>query len=343
MSSGANMMEGNSQQEGFVARLRRSRESMAIAILALDVLLILFFGILTNGIMLQPSALQALAVNSAQMILLACGAAIVLGLGEIDISLGAVLITASVIGGNFLIALPEGTPVPLVILAGLLACAVAGMICTAISATCLLFLKVNSFITTLGMLGILTGFVFVFTNGSNLVGLPSGIQSGFGSVVILGFLPLPAILALAVAFIVWFVLNKTRFGVHVLASGSSRSATVRAGVNITLTIFLTYLIVGMLAGLAGFIDISRFATTDVSGHQTDALAGIAGAVIGGTRLTGGRVSILGAVAGALLASILQIGLVVAGLQSFYQLIAIGLILIAAVAISQRQQAANDRN
>ncbi|RUZ70024.1 ABC transporter permease, partial [Mesorhizobium sp. M7A.F.Ca.US.006.01.1.1] len=217
-----------------------------------------------------------------------------------------------------------------------------GLVCTSVSAICLLYLKVNSFITTLAMLGILTGLVLVGTNGTNLVGLPESLQEGFGGVVILGFLPLPALLALVVAAVVWFVLTKTRFGVHVLAAGSSRSATVRAGVDIKLTIFLTYLIVGVLCGLAGFIDLGRFGTTDVGGHQTDALAGIAGAVIGGTRLTGGRVSILGAVAGALLASILQIGLVVAGFQAFYQLIAIGLILLAAVAISQRQQSTSER-
>ncbi|TKB18640.1 MAG: ABC transporter permease [Mesorhizobium sp.] len=342
MAQEANALENQVQPRNLIFKLRRSRESMAVSILILDVLLVLVFGAVTGGIMLQTSALQALAVNSAETILLACGAAIVLGLGEIDISLGAVLIAASVIGGNLVIALPAGTSAPLAILAGLVACAVTGMACTAISAFCLLFLRVNSFITTLGMLGILTGFVFVVTGGTNLVGLPTAIQDGFGSVVILSVIPLPALLSLLAAAVVWFVLNKTRFGVHVLAAGSSRSATVRAGVNITLTIFLTYLIVGLLAGLAGFIDISRFATTDVSGHQTDALAGIAGAVIGGTRLTGGRVSILGAVAGALLASILQIGLVVAGFQAFYQLIAIGFILLAAVAISQRQLTANDR-
>ena len=83
------------------------------------------------------------------------------------------------------------------------------------------------------------------------------------------------------------------------------------------------------------IDISRFATTNLSGHQTDALSAIAGAVIGGTSLFGGRISVPGAIFGAFLAVILQTGLVILGLQPFYQLIAIGTVLILAVFIRSR--------
>jgi ribose transport system permease protein len=88
----------------------------------------------------------------------------------------------------------------------------------------------------------------------------------------------------------------------------------------------------VLAGIAGVYDIARFSTTNISGHQTDALAAIAGAVIGGTNLFGGRVSIPGAVFGSFLAEILNTGLVILGMSSFYQLIAVGVVLIVAVYI-----------
>ena len=97
------------------------------------------------------------------------------------------------------------------------------------------------------------------------------------------------------------------------------------------------MMVGAVAGLAAFIDLSRFATTNITGDQTDALAAVAAAIIGGTKLFGGTVSIPGAVIGALLAVILQDGLVLIGLQNFYQLIAIGCVLIGAVYIDQRRQ------
>jgi ribose transport system permease protein len=93
---------------------------------------------------------------------------------------------------------------------------------------------------------------------------------------------------------------------------------------------------GFLAGIAAVIDLSRFATTNLAGHQTDALAAIAGAVIGGTALFGGSVSIPGAVLGAILAVILETGLIIQGLQPFYQLIAVGVVLIGAVYIRGRQ-------
>ncbi len=86
--------------------------------------------------------------------------------------------------------------------------------------------------------------------------------------------------------------------------------------------------------MSGFIDLSRYASTNLSGHQTDALAAIAGAVLGGTNLFGGRISIWGAVFGALLAVILQDGLVVIGLAAFYQLIAVGVVLITAVSLRE---------
>jgi ribose transport system permease protein len=100
-------------------------------------------------------------------------------------------------------------------------------------------------------------------------------------------------------------------------------------------VFGLFVLVGGLAGLAGFIDVSRFATTNLSGHTDTALAAIAGAVIGGASLWGGRASIPGAVLGALLAVVLQNGLVIVGLPVFYQQIAVGAVLIIAVYIDIR--------
>ena len=149
-----------------------------------------------------------------------------------------------------------------------------------------------------------------------------------------GMFPLPAVIAIVVTAIFWIVMTKTRFGLHTLASGSSRASAERAGIKTAAHITALYAIVGGLAGLAGLIDISRFATTNIAGHQVDSLAAIAGAVIGGTSLFGGRISVLGALIGAMLAVILQAGLVVLGLPSFYQLIAIGIVLIAAVYLDE---------
>ena len=94
---------------------------------------------------------------------------------------------------------------------------------------------------------------------------------------------------------------------------------------------------GALAGTSALLDISRFATTNISGHQTDALQAIAAAVIGGTSLFGGVASVIGAVVGTFIPAVLATGLVILRIDPFYQLIVIGLIIIAAVYIDQKNR------
>jgi len=305
-------------------------------ILAVDIAVILAFGAASKWVFLRPENLQALAINSSQVVLLATAVALILSIGEIDISLGAVVVGASVVSGLVLSAMGD-ISVGLVLLIGLGLSLLVGVACLALNAGILLVLKVNSFIGTLATLGIFTGTVYVLTNGSNVTGVPISVQQAFGSFKVFGAIPLPALVAVVVAVLVWYVVRYTKFGTHVIAAGSNRDASVRAGVRTNTVILLTFVIAGAIVGIAGFIDLSRFGTTDIAGHQTDALSAIAGAVIGGTRLSGGRISVLGAVSGALLASILQTGLVVIGLPAFYQLIAIGIVLIIAVAIGQRRR------
>jgi len=93
---------------------------------------------------------------------------------------------------------------------------------------------------------------------------------------------------------------------------------------------------GVLAGISGFISLSQFGATTVTGHSNDALAAVTAVVIGGTRLEGGRVSLAGAVWGTALSVILQGGLVIMGVPSFWQLGALGLVLIVAVVLDRIQ-------
>jgi ribose transport system permease protein len=196
-------------------------------------------------------------------------------------------------------------------------------------------MRVNSFITTLGTLGIGTGIALVVTGGTNLEDVPPGFQTDFGVKNVFWQVPAPVLVALVIIAVLWFVMAKTRFGLRTVAIGSSREAATRAGLKTSLHVLILFVLMGALAGVAGVIDLSRFSTTNLSGHQTDALSAIAGAVIGGTSLFGGRVSIVGAVFGAILASILETGLVIQGLDPFYQLIAVGVVLIVAVYIRGR--------
>lgn len=333
---------GSEQYESLRRSLWGFRPTTAAWIGLVDVLALGIFGAISSDV-LHVQNLQNIAVGGAQIVLLSVGMAMLLGAGELDISVGANIILSSVIGAKIMVALSgTGSQVmngiypheALGISVGLISCIVCGGLFGLINGLLVTRLQISSFIVTLGMLGIGVATADVITNGVDVLYIPPAIQTGFG-IRMIGGIPAPALLVACLVIVLGFVSRKTRFGVRVLGIGSSREAAVRVGINVDRYRVGLFVMVGSLAGLAGFMDISRFATTNINGHVTDALSAIAGAVIGGTSLFGGRCSVPGAVVGALLSVILQNGLVVLGLPAFYQQIAVGFVLIVAVALDSR--------
>jgi ribose transport system permease protein len=311
-------------------------------VLVLDLLLVVLFTVLsTNNVFFSSANFQALMLGGAEGLLLALGLAMLMGAGFFDLSLGANLVLSSVVGAAIVRHIAGATPnaagnfrnVGLAMVLGLLGCLATGFVYGLVNGLIIAYLDVNSLIATLGTLGIGTGIAYVITNGGDIGGLPPKLQSSFGIAAVAG-VPLPALVGLVLAVVCWAVLTYTRFGTRTLAIGSLRAAAERAGIRVKPHIVMLALIAGTLAGLAGFVDIARFGTTTVAGHAEDGLAAVTAVVIGGTLLEGGRVSIPGAVWGTGLAIILSDGLVVLGVAPFYQLIVIGVVLVAAVALDR---------
>ncbi|HTT92107.1 MAG TPA: ABC transporter permease [Acidimicrobiales bacterium] len=323
--------------------VRRVSGETATWIFALDILLVTFLSIFTaNHDFWSIASFQNIASDSAEGIVLAVGMALLLGSGEFDISLGANLLLASVLGGMVAAAVagPNGSDLwPAGLLAALV-CVLSGAGVGLVNGLVVTRLRVNSLIATLAMLGIATGVADILTGGTDLSDIPQGLQYDFGIKLVVG-IPLPALIALVVWLVAWVGVATTRYGMRLLAMGSSRDAAVRAGLHVERQLTSTFVVVGGLAGLCGLFDLTRFATTNLSGHQTDALAALTAAVIGGTSLFGGHISMPGVLAGALLAIILQDGLIILGLSAFYQLVAIGVVLIVAVFIDQRRRPRSD--
>jgi len=323
------------------SRLQRFLEQPALWIAVVDLGLILLFGVISpNNVFFNTSNFTNMGLDSAEVLLLAVGISFLLGAGELDISIGANIILSSVVGGKTMVALSGSLEQVEIgqyphlargLTIGILVTILCGIGFGLVNAFVVTVLRVNSFIATLGTLGIGTGLALVLANGNNIQNIPTRLQSGFGVHQVLG-IPLPTLLTAILVVALWGLLTLTRFGLHTLAIGSSRPAAERAGIPINLHLVLLFALVGMLAGICAVYDLARFSTTNVSGHQTEALSAIAGAVICGTNLFGGRVSIPGAVFGALLAVILETGLVIQGLSPFYQLIVVGGVLICAVYI-----------
>jgi ribose transport system permease protein len=320
--------------------------STALVIAAVDVVLILVFGFLSfHHTFFGLISLQNIGFNASQIVLLSVAATFELAAGQIDISLGAILVLSSVVGGEVIQHLGGTTDqvqagayphLLLALVLGLTTCVAVGAAFGLVNGLVVTRLEVNSFIATLGTTGIGTGIAFIITQGADLAYQPLWLQDNFGAKN-LGEVPLPAIVVGAFVVVLWAVMRYTRFGLHTLAIGSSETSAERAGVRVPRHTVAVYVLAGALCGFASILDLGRFATTNVAGHTYDALAAVAGAVIGGTSLFGGRASVPGSVFGALLAVILQTGLVADGLSPFYQQVAVGVVLIAAVYADRRRR------
>ncbi len=318
----------------------------AVWMMLVDLILVLVFGFMSaNHTFLTVASFQNIGLNAAQVVTLACAATFELAAGMIDISLGAALVLSSVVGGEVIqhlggtqsqIQTGEYPHLGLALTVGILAALATGAAFGLVNGLIVTRLRVNAFIATLATAGIGVGFAFIITNGADLPYIPTQFQDNFGAKIIFG-IPAPALAVAILVTILWAVIRYTRFGLHTLALGSSNVAAERAGLRVDRQTIKIFVLAGLLCGFAGLMDLSRFATTNVSGHTTDALAAVAGAVIGGTSLFGGTASIVGAVFGALLAVILATGLVAVGLSPFYQQVAVGVVLIAAVYADQRRQ------
>jgi ribose transport system permease protein len=309
-------------QRASVDRLQIRLESL-IVLLALGAIMAMlspFFLSVSNflNILLATSTIGVLAI----------AATFVISSGGLDLSLGSVMGLSGVVGAY--VAVNMGAPS----LFGVAACILAGAIAGYVNGQIVTRAFVPAFIVTLGMLGIARGLALVISGGRVIYGLPEyllflGQGRPFG-------VPVPVIIFVLTAMIAHCVLAYTRFGRHTLALGDSEGAARAAGIRVERQRRILYSLSGGLAGLAGMIFMARINSGDPTAGLNYELTAITAAIIGGTNLFGGRGSILGTMIGALIMGVLQNGLNLLAVQSYYQQMAIGAVLILAVFIDQYQ-------
>jgi ribose transport system permease protein len=310
-------------------------------ILMLDIALVALFTALSEGHVFWSEAnAQALLLGVSETLLLALGLAMMLGAGIFDLSLGANLVFSSVVGAmvmhRFQSAAGDATAYDspwTSIGVGLVAAVAAGMLFGLVNGLLIAYGGINSLIATLGTMGIGTGVALLMSGGTDVGALPVALQTDVGLRAV-GPIPIPTFVVLAIAATLWAVVRFTRYGMRVRAIGSERTSAERAGMRVRRYLLSLTVLGGALAGLAGLIDLSRFGSTSINGHANDALGAVTAAVIGGTLLEGGQISITGTVWGAALAVILQAGLVILGVSAFWQLIAVGGVLLLAVLLDR---------
>jgi ribose/xylose/arabinose/galactoside ABC-type transport system permease subunit len=260
--------------------------------------------------------------------ILSVGMTAVILTGGIDLSVGSVAALAGVVAA---MVASGGGGVGAVML-GAVAALVIGASVGVLNGIMVAQFRVPPFVTTLAMLTICRGFVFIITGGRSIGDLPASF--GFlGRDRIIG-IPVPVVLMLVIFAAGWFVLNRMRLGRYIYAVGGNREAAFLAGVSIKRTLLLVYLLNGLLVGLAGLVLASRLGAGVPNAGLQYELDVIAAVVVGGTSLTGGRGSVIGTFWGAVFIGILNNGLNLAGIDPYIQKIALGVVILLAVLADQ---------
>jgi ribose transport system permease protein len=311
--------------------------------------LVVIFSILRPAQFGSSYNLTMLAVNAAILLVLSVGQTFVITAAGIDLSVGSVLVFASVTSAQTMLWL-SGAPGNTygttsggwgVILAGLVMALVSGAAWGALNGFLVAMARIPALIVTLGSLGMALGFSQILTGGVDVRAVPELLVTEIGAGTILG-VPVLVVIAALVTVVAAVILHLTRFGLHVFAVGSNAEAARRAGIRLQSRIIAIYTLSGTLAGLAAMMSIARFSTTTIGGHAMDNLSTISAVVLGGTSLFGGIGSIAGTVIGVFIPIVLLNGFVILGIPPFWQTVAMGAVLILAVWVDQLKRRARER-
>ncbi len=255
--------------------------------------------------------------------IIAVGMTLVIFTRGIDLSVGSVLGLSVLITAD---ALQVGWPVPLAILLGLAVGAAMGLI----SGLLVTQVKIPPFIATLGIMTLGRGMALAYTDGKPITGLPAGFRFlGNGYI---GPIPMPIVIAFIVFSVAYIALSQMKFGEYIYAIGNNENAARLCGISVKRYIASTYAITGMLSALAGFILVGRIDSAQPiagAGFEFDAIAAV---VVGGTSFEGGEGSLIGTLLGVLIIAVINNGLNLLNIPSFYQDVVKGVVIVLALLI-----------
>lgn len=308
-------------------------------VLALVAIYVLFGLISPNRIFFSPQNLTSIMSSAALMLILASGMTVLIVAGQLDLSIGSQLVLSAVLGAQVMFMLVD-QPIAVVLIAGISTSLAVGLAYGFLNGILTTRLRIPSFIVTLATLGIGLGIAQLLTaaGGATSKQAPEALVN-FGLSRVFG-VPSIVLVSLTVVIVVGLVLRFTKFGVHCYAVGSNADAARRSGVNVPRVVIGAFMLMGAMSAIAGIIDISRFSAVSVGTHGSDALTAIAGVIIGGASLYGGRGNMLGTFIGTLIPVVLLQGFVILAVNPYLQNVAIGLVLLLAVAIEQRDRKKN---
>jgi ribose transport system permease protein len=320
--------------KGRLARLARLQALQIIIVLAV---ILVIFSVLKPSNFLTVFNLRGIVINTSILAVLGVGMTFVIITGGIDLSVGSVLVFSGVVADKTMAGMGgQGWGAALV---GLLVALACGLGWGVLNGELIARAKVPPLIVTLGSLGMALGLAQVITSGVDLRDVPTVLVNKIGFGNLFWQVPNLSVVVAVVVVIGIVLLHRTKFGLHTYAVGSNPEAGRRVGLNVSRHLIKVYGLSGLLAGLAGFLNLAFYQSTTIGGQSNTNLNVIAGVVIGGTSLFGGYGSIFGSIIGLFIPATLQNGFVIVGIQPFWQQVVVGAVLIAAVWVDQTRRAA----
>lgn len=306
-------------REGFKDPFFWSRWLVVVAFL----LVVLIFGALSPEAFLTTYNLNNILVASAIPAIIVVGQTFTVSTAGIDLSVSSIMTFGAVCFG---LAFTNGWPLYQCIICSTL----AGMLCGVMNGLIIAKRQINDFIVTLGMLSVAAGGALVLSDGKPR----QIIDESLANIAINEFVHIPYLMFIAfgIVTIAHFVLFYTRFGTHLLAVGGDPDAARAMGISIVKIKVVVYSISGSLAGFAAVLTISRIGAAEPAANTSILLNSVAAVVLGGVSLFGGRATIFGPFVATLLLQALSNGLTILGVASYYQYIAVGVVVIVSASL-----------
>ena len=287
------------------------------------IILVVIVSLSTPKFLTTSNLLNLLKSNSVNAII-CCGMLLAILMGEIDISVGSTVGLTGVIGAYMITNM--GTPVWLTVIA----CLAVGALVGTINGAAISYLKVPAFVATLATQSLGRGLTEIISGGVTIRVRNDG-YTALGNTS-LGGVSIIILYAAVILIGTWFLLNRTRFGYYIYALGGNKTAAQYSGVNVKKYNMLPYVLIGLLCGVGGIVWSARLgsaAATLGAGFEMDAIAAV---VIGGTSMSGGVGTVGGTFIGILIIGVITNGLNLMGINSFWQDVFKGIIIMVAVII-----------
>ena len=270
----------------------------------------------------KPSNVISILLQISINGILALGMVFVITAGGIDLSIGSMLALTSVIVGTVLNATGN---IPLACIIAVAATTMFGFINGALIAK----FKMFPFVVTLATQLVIRGVAYIVSGGYS-ASLANADFKNIGNGKLFGVIPIPVVILFFIAILAYIIMHWTRFGRYIYAVGGNMNAAIASGVNVFWTRTFSFAIMGFCAGIAGIIMTSRISAAQPNigvGYETDA---IAACVIGGTSFSGGIATIPGTMIGIVIIGLIYNGMNLVGINSYWQTITKGLLIIGAV-------------